>query len=310
MPRRVDDDCLQELRWLYDRRDLAEARRDLAAWLTKWSGKYSKLTGWVEDNIDETLTFYRLPRQHHKHLKSTNMLERLNEEIRRRTHVVRIFPNGESCLRLVRALAVCPFCGSPITGTILARIEEAERARIAKIEQALTDKFARERAAAERESKSAIETVKRDAAKAAQAQIRAFRANQETTITARVQAARDTAEKKLADAIAAEKGRSSVERIKLTQQLAELKRRLENRTADEIGSGACRRPKDPQYAQRRGRVPQVPGAYPGMEANAGRRPMGNYRVRIYPPSGSSRGMARSNPAEFAQEATPLLRDGY
>ena len=89
-----------------DRRDLAEARRDLAAWLAKWSAKYSKLTGWVEDNIDETLTFYRLPRQHHKHLKSTNMLERLNEEIKRRTHVVRIFPNGESCLRLVRALAV------------------------------------------------------------------------------------------------------------------------------------------------------------------------------------------------------------
>ncbi len=98
VPRRVDDDCLQELRWLYDRRDLTEARRDLA--------EYSKLTGWVEDNIDETLSFYRLPRQHHKHLKSTNMLERLNEEIKRRTHVVRIFPNAESCLRLVRALAV------------------------------------------------------------------------------------------------------------------------------------------------------------------------------------------------------------
>src|SRR6201993_5168692 len=106
VPRKVDDDCLQELRWLYDRRDLAEARRDLAAWTAKWSGKYRKLTGWVEENIDETLTFYRLPRQHHKHLKSTNMLERLNEEIKRRTHVVRIFPNGASCLRLVRALAV------------------------------------------------------------------------------------------------------------------------------------------------------------------------------------------------------------
>jgi hypothetical protein len=38
VPRRVDDDCLQELRWLYDRRDLSEARRDLAAWLAKWSG--------------------------------------------------------------------------------------------------------------------------------------------------------------------------------------------------------------------------------------------------------------------------------
>jgi len=46
-----------------------------------------------------------LPRQHHKHLKSTNMLERLMEEIKRRTLVVRIFPNGTACLRLIRALA-------------------------------------------------------------------------------------------------------------------------------------------------------------------------------------------------------------
>lgn len=89
-----------------DRRDLVEARADLAAWLAKWRGKYQKLTNWVEENIEETLTFYRLPRQHHKHLKSTNMLERLNEEIKRRTRVVRIFPNAESCLRLVRALTI------------------------------------------------------------------------------------------------------------------------------------------------------------------------------------------------------------
>jgi putative transposase len=106
VPRKVDDDCLRELRWLYDRRDLAEARRDLAAWLAKWQVTYPKLCGWVEDNIEQTLTFYRLPRRHHKHLKSTNLLERLNEEIKRRTHVVRIFPNPASCLRLIRALAV------------------------------------------------------------------------------------------------------------------------------------------------------------------------------------------------------------
>jgi putative transposase len=47
-----------------------------------------------------------VPRQHHKNLKSTNMLERLMEEIKRRTLVVRIFPNAASCLRLIRALAV------------------------------------------------------------------------------------------------------------------------------------------------------------------------------------------------------------
>jgi putative transposase len=106
VPRKVDDDCLQELRWIYDRRDLSEVRRDIAAWLAKWQAKYPKLCDWAEDNIEETLTYYRLPLAHHKHMKSTNMLERLNQEIKRRTHVVRIFPNMGSCLRLVRALAV------------------------------------------------------------------------------------------------------------------------------------------------------------------------------------------------------------
>jgi putative transposase len=106
LPRKADDDCLQELRWIYDRRELAEAKADLAAWLRKWSPRYDRLTLWVEENVEETFTYYRLPRQHHKHMKSTNMLERVNEEIKRRTRVVRIFPNAESCLRLVRALAV------------------------------------------------------------------------------------------------------------------------------------------------------------------------------------------------------------
>ena len=105
LPRKADNDCLTELRWIYDRRSIQEARQDLAAWLKKWVGKYPKLCDWVENNIEETLTFYRLPRQHHKNLKSTNLLERLNEEIKRRTLVVRIFPNAAACLRLVRALA-------------------------------------------------------------------------------------------------------------------------------------------------------------------------------------------------------------
>ena len=106
MPRKVDDDCLRELRWIYDRRELAEVRSDIAAWLNKWQAKYPKLCGWVEENIEETLSYYRLPLAHHKHIKSTNMLERLNQEIKRRTPVVRIFPNPESYLRLVRALVV------------------------------------------------------------------------------------------------------------------------------------------------------------------------------------------------------------
>ena len=105
LPRKADDDCLQELRWMYERRNVEEARRDLKQWLEKWSGKYPKLCAWVETNIEETWTFYRLPVAHHKHLKSTNLLERFNQEIKRRTLVVRIFPDEASCLRLVRAVA-------------------------------------------------------------------------------------------------------------------------------------------------------------------------------------------------------------
>ena len=105
LPRKADDDCLQELRWMYERRNVEEARRDLKSWLEKWAAKYPKLCAWVEANIEETWTFYRLPVAHHKHLKSTNLLERFNQEIKRRTLVVRIFPDEASCLRLVRAVA-------------------------------------------------------------------------------------------------------------------------------------------------------------------------------------------------------------
>jgi putative transposase len=106
LARKLADDCLQELRWIYDRRELVEGRRDIAAWLAKWQAKHCKLCDWVEENIEETLTYYRLPLAHHKHMKSTNMLERFNQELKRHTRVVRIFPHGESCLRVVRALAV------------------------------------------------------------------------------------------------------------------------------------------------------------------------------------------------------------
>lgn len=105
LPRKAGDDCLTELRWLYDRRDGIEARQHLAAWIERWQTKYPKLTTWVEEQIEETFTFYRLPQSHHKHLKSTNLLERFNQELKRRSQVVRIFPNDASCLRLIRALA-------------------------------------------------------------------------------------------------------------------------------------------------------------------------------------------------------------
>jgi transposase-like protein len=57
LPHKVADDCLVELRWLYDRRNAEEARRDLAAWLLRWQEKYPRLCAWVEENIALPLYF-------------------------------------------------------------------------------------------------------------------------------------------------------------------------------------------------------------------------------------------------------------
>ncbi len=86
---------------------VGEAREALGAWVARWGDEkgLGRLVEWVEDHVEETLTVYRLPKEHRLRMKSTNMLERYNEELRRRTRVVRIFPNAESCLRLILALA-------------------------------------------------------------------------------------------------------------------------------------------------------------------------------------------------------------
>jgi putative transposase len=60
----------------------------------------------LEEYGEDILTVYQLPVWQRRGMKSTNMLERYNQELKRRTRVVRIFPNQESCLRLVTALAI------------------------------------------------------------------------------------------------------------------------------------------------------------------------------------------------------------
>lgn len=64
----VVQEALQELLEV----EMAEARRELAAWLGKWQGRHPKLCTWVEENVEETLSYSRLPPLHHKHMKSTD----------------------------------------------------------------------------------------------------------------------------------------------------------------------------------------------------------------------------------------------
>ena len=105
--RHTDPACTDTLSGMWDHENLDRARAALQAWVERWGDEpgCDKLVTWVEEHIEETFSVYRLPRRHRRRMKSTNMLERFNEEIRRRTRVVRIFPNAASCLRLIRALA-------------------------------------------------------------------------------------------------------------------------------------------------------------------------------------------------------------
>jgi transposase-like protein len=73
----------------------------------KWRGKGGeKVAEHLEEHVEECLSCLSFPESHRKRIRTTNALERLNQEIKRRTRVVRIFPNRESCLRLVTALCV------------------------------------------------------------------------------------------------------------------------------------------------------------------------------------------------------------
>lgn len=73
----------------------------------KWRKKGNeKVAEHVEEHLEECLTCLTFPESHRRRIRTTNGLERLNQEIKRRTRVVRIFPNREACLRLVTALAV------------------------------------------------------------------------------------------------------------------------------------------------------------------------------------------------------------
>jgi putative transposase len=74
----------------------------------KWRRKKAneKVAEHIEEHIEECLTCLSFPESHRRRIRTTNGLERLNQEIKRRTRVVRIFPNREACLRLVTALTV------------------------------------------------------------------------------------------------------------------------------------------------------------------------------------------------------------
>jgi len=85
-------------------REQAVTTADVVA--ARWEASHPVVARQIEERVEDCLACLAFPLAHRPRIRTTNGLERLNEEIKRRTRVVRIFPNPEACLRLVSALCV------------------------------------------------------------------------------------------------------------------------------------------------------------------------------------------------------------
>lgn len=92
------------IRAIFNAEDRTEAESLLKRAVTKYEKSAPKLSAWMEENLHEGLMVFSFPTEHRRFIRTTNGLERLNQEIRRRTRVARLFPNEASCLRLVSAV--------------------------------------------------------------------------------------------------------------------------------------------------------------------------------------------------------------
>jgi len=95
-----------DLRAIFDSQDIETLNHRLEEIIKKWEAKKPAVAEKIDEEIIDCLAVFCFPPAHRKRLRTTNALERLNEEIRRRTRVVRIFPNEQSALRLIATLTM------------------------------------------------------------------------------------------------------------------------------------------------------------------------------------------------------------
>lgn len=97
-------DVAEKAKLVFQAPDMEEARRRRDEFIKTFEKKAPKAVACLEEAFDDAMAVMALPEKYRKRLRTTNMQERLNEEIRRRERVIRIFPNDESAWRLIGAL--------------------------------------------------------------------------------------------------------------------------------------------------------------------------------------------------------------
>ena len=93
-----------DIRNIFNATSDEEAKRLISQLVVKYEKSAPRLAAWAEENLMEGLTVLQFPAEHRQRIRTSNVIERVNEEIRRRTRVAGIFPNDASCLRLVSAV--------------------------------------------------------------------------------------------------------------------------------------------------------------------------------------------------------------
>jgi len=93
-----------EIRSMFNAANKTRAEEMLQEAIQRYAVSAPRLSAWLEDNLSEGFSVFDFPLEHRRTIRTTNSLERINKEIRRRTRVVGVFPNEASCLRLVSAL--------------------------------------------------------------------------------------------------------------------------------------------------------------------------------------------------------------
>jgi len=93
-----------DIRAMFNAPDRQTAEGFLQTAIQKYAVSAPRLSAWLEANLAEGFTVFDFPLEHRRQIRTTNSLERVNKEIRRRTRVVGVFPNEASCLRLISAL--------------------------------------------------------------------------------------------------------------------------------------------------------------------------------------------------------------
>jgi len=141
-PKKERRQIYAELKSIFDSPDIERARKRLYEVIESYQEKYPRIAEKLSNDAEDVLTCFNFPASHRRRIRTTNTLERFNQEIKRRTNVIRIFPNADSAIRLISALAI-EQSEEWMTGRMYLDMEELNNEEYVKYEEKESSRITR-----------------------------------------------------------------------------------------------------------------------------------------------------------------------